>query len=93
MKGNRGKWLTIAMDNCGGKNKNNHVLHLSAYLLEMKYFEEVEFVFYVRGHTKNACDITFNQMKLRFHKQDIFTYGQTVDALGKQENITMIDAA
>jgi hypothetical protein len=92
MKGNPGKRLTIAMDNCGGENKNNHALRLSAYLVEMKYFEEVEFIFYVRGHTKSACDRTFNQMKLHFHRQDIFTYGQAVEALGKQENITMIDA-
>lgn len=92
MKGNPGKRLTIAMDNCGGQNKNNHVLRLAAYLVEMKFFLEVEFVFYVRGHTKNACDRMFNQMKLRFHKQDIFTYKQALDALGKQDNVTMIDA-
>jgi hypothetical protein len=47
MKGNPGKRLTIAIDNCGGKNKNNHVLRLSAYLMEIKYFDEVEFMFYV----------------------------------------------
>jgi hypothetical protein len=64
IQGNPGKRLTIAMNNYGGQNKNNHVLHLYAYLVEMKYFEEVEFVFYVRGHTKNACDRRFNQMKL-----------------------------
>jgi hypothetical protein len=58
----------------------------------MKYFEEVEFVIYVRGHTQNACDRTFNQMKLPFHKQDMFTYGKSVEALGKQDNITMINA-
>jgi hypothetical protein len=52
----------------------------------------VEFVFYVRGHKKNACDMMFNQMKLRFHKQDIFTYKQALDALGKQDNVTMIEA-
>jgi hypothetical protein len=48
-------------------------------------------VFYVRGHTKNSCDRMFNQMKLRFHKQDIFTYKQALDALGKQDNVTMTD--
>jgi hypothetical protein len=63
MKGNPGKRLTIAMDNCCGQNRNNHVLRLSAYLVKMKYFEKVEFVFYVRGHTNNACERTFNQMK------------------------------
>jgi hypothetical protein len=91
MKGSPRKRLTISMDNCGGQNKNNHVLRLAAYLVEMKFFLEVEFVFYVRGHTKNACDRMFNQMKLRFHKQDIFTYKQALDALGKQDNVTMTD--
>jgi hypothetical protein len=31
-------------------------------------------------------------MKHRFHTQYIFTYGQALEALGKQDNITMIDA-
>jgi hypothetical protein len=92
MKGNPGKRITIAMDNCGSQNKNNHVLRLAAYLVEMKFFLEVEFVFYVRGHMKNACDIIFNQMKLRFQMQDIFTYKQALDALGKQDNVTMMGA-
>jgi hypothetical protein len=38
MKGNPGKRLTIAMDNCGGQNKNNHVFRLAAYLVEVKFF-------------------------------------------------------
>jgi hypothetical protein len=32
-------------------------------------------------------------MKLCFHKQYIFTYGQSVEALGKQGSIAMIDRA
>jgi hypothetical protein len=44
------------MENCGGQNKNNHFLSLAAYLVEMQYLLNVEFVFYVRGHTNNACD-------------------------------------
>jgi type VI protein secretion system component VasA len=72
--------------------KNNHVLRLAAYLIEMKFFLEVEFVFYVRGHMKNACNRMFNQMSIRFHKQDIFTQKQALDTLGNQDNDTMIDA-
>jgi hypothetical protein len=92
MKGNPGKRLTIVMDNCGGHNKSNHTLCLASYLVEMKFFLEVEFVFYVRGHTQNAYDRMFNQMKRRFHKQDIFIYKQALDDLGKQDNATMLDA-
>jgi hypothetical protein len=66
-KGKPGKKLTVAMDNCGGQNKNNIVLRLAPYLVEMGYFKTVVFAFYVRGHTKNARDRTFNQMKLKYH--------------------------
>jgi hypothetical protein len=48
--------LTIIMESCGGQKKNSHVVLLADYLVEMKYFRSVDFVFYVRGHTKNACD-------------------------------------
>jgi hypothetical protein len=49
-------------------------------------------VFYVRGHTKKAYDRMFNQMKIGFHNQDIFTYNQALETMGKQYNVTMIDA-
>jgi hypothetical protein len=61
LKGTPGKKLTIAMDNCGGQNKKNVVLSLDVYLIEMLYFLTVEFVFYIHGHTKNACDRMFNR--------------------------------
>jgi hypothetical protein len=56
-----GKQLSIIMDNCGGKNKNNNVLYLALHLVELKYFQIVQFTFYVHGHTKNDCDRLFNQ--------------------------------
>jgi hypothetical protein len=56
MKGNPGKRPTITMDNCGGEHKNNKVLHLAPYLVGIKFFQEVEYVFYIDGQTKNTCD-------------------------------------
>jgi hypothetical protein len=73
-KGNPGRSLMIAMDNCGGQNKNNIVLHLAPLLVEMGYFLEVELSFYIHGHTKNACDQTYNQMKSKYHQKDIFSW-------------------
>ncbi len=35
------------------------MLHLALYLVEKKYFKTVEFIFYIRGHTKNVCDRLF----------------------------------
>jgi hypothetical protein len=40
-KDDPGKTLVIAMDNCGGQNKNNIVLRLVPYLMEMGYFRTV----------------------------------------------------
>jgi hypothetical protein len=50
----KGKELNLVMDNCGGQNKNNCVIPLAPYLVEMGYFEEVNIIFLVVGHTKNV---------------------------------------
>jgi hypothetical protein len=52
------KTLNIVMDNWGGQKKNNYVLRLAPYLVEMGYFEEVNFIFLVVGHTKNVADLS-----------------------------------
>jgi hypothetical protein len=92
MKNNAGKSLAVAMDNCGGRNKNNNVLRLAPYLVEIGYFRCCEFDFYIRRHTKNACDRLSNQMKIRFHKRDVYAYKNLLEILGAQENVTIIDA-
>jgi len=71
--GRCGKRLTVIMDNCAGHNKNGHVLRLVLLLVELQFFKAVEFVFYVRGHTKNLCDRMFNLMKKRYHRSQIFS--------------------
>jgi hypothetical protein len=92
MKKNAGKSLSVVMDNCGGQNKNNNVLRLAPHLIKMGYFRSCEFDFYIRGHTKNVCDRLFNQMKIRFHKRDLYLYKNLLEIIGAQENVTIIDA-
>jgi hypothetical protein len=87
--GSCGKLLSIVMDNCGSQNKNNYVLHLSIWLLECKYFAKVELIFYIRGHTKNACNCLFNQLKLCYHKSQTFTMGQMVQTMNEGPNVTL----
>jgi len=87
-EGTTGKQLSIILDNCGGQNKNNIVLRLALWLVECKYFKKVEIIFYVRGHTKNACDRLFNQLKKHYHKQQIFTMGQMVTALDSSRYVS-----
>ena len=87
--GGRRKRLTIAADNCAGQNKNNHVVRLACYLVELGYYEEVEVMFYVAGHTKNSCDRLFNALKKRFHKSNVMTFNSPleVDARGRQKSL------
>jgi hypothetical protein len=86
----KGKCLSMIFDNCSGQNKNNNVLRLAAYLVECGYFLEVEVLFYVRGHTKNACNRTFNLLKKYSHKQQVWTFPQLCTVIGKQEDITVV---
>jgi hypothetical protein len=44
-KGSPGNSLMIAMDNCGGQNKNNVVLLLAPYLVKMGYFSRLNMHF------------------------------------------------
>jgi hypothetical protein len=91
-KNNAGKSLAVAMENCGGQNKNNNVLPLVPNLVEMGYFRSCEFYFYIRGHTKNLYDQLFNHMKIRFHKRDVYSYKNLLEILGAQESVTILDA-
>jgi len=90
--GSTGKQLSIILDNCGGQNKNNFVLRLALWLVERSYFKKVEIIFYIRGHTKNACDRLFNQLKMHYHRRQIFTMGQMVETLNYSPNITFKEA-
>jgi hypothetical protein len=92
MKNNAGKSPAVVMDNFGGQKKSNNVLRLAPHLVEMRYFRSCEFDYYIRVHTKNVGDRLFNQMKIRFHKRDVYSYKNLLEILGTQENVTIIDA-
>jgi hypothetical protein len=86
--GRCGKRLTVIMDNCAGQNKNGHVLRLALLLVELQFFKAVEFVFYVRGHTKNLCDRMFNLMKKRYHCSQIFSMRVLTEKLNELDNVS-----
>lgn len=91
-KGDPGKKLTIAIDNYLGQHKNNTAVSIAPYLVEMGYFRNVEFGFYIRGRTQNACDHTFNQVKLTYHKKDVFTSSQALDNINVKDNLNIFYA-
>ena len=86
-----GKELTIIMDNCGGQNKNNHVLRLALILTEIGYFKKVTFIFYIVGHTKNACDRWFNTLKKHYRTQNIWTFRTLCRALASSNDTISIN--
>ncbi len=79
--------LTIIMDNCGGQNKNQMVLRLALFLVENNYFKTVEFIFCIRGHTKNVCDHLFNLLKMRYHKLNVYTMEMLVEVLNAMDDV------
>ena len=83
----KGKELTIIMDNCAGQNKNNTVLRLANLIVEAGYFETVNMIFYVVGHTKNACDRWFNTLKARYSHSNLWTMNQVLNSLRTHKRI------
>ncbi len=51
-----GKELNIIFDNCSGQNKNNTVLKLVPYLVEMKMFKKVIISFASKERTSCYCN-------------------------------------
>ena len=84
-----GSELNIVFDNCCGQNKNNTVLRLAPWLAQLGYFLEINFIFLVVGHTKNAADRLFNSLKTLYRKKNLYTFDQLVEALGTSRTITI----
>jgi hypothetical protein len=82
--------LNVFFDNCTGQNKNSYVLWLVPYLVEAGFFKTVNFNFLVVGHTKNACDRRFNNVKRIYNKSDIFSFGMCVDICNESEHCTIL---
>jgi len=77
------KELTIIMDNCGGQNKNQIMICLVPLLVELQWYEKVNFAFLIAGHTQNSCDHLFNILKLKHQKSNIFLPEMLVKTVNK----------
>jgi len=84
--------LNIVFDNCTGQNKNNTVLKLPAWLVQCGYFLEVNFIFLVVGHTKNAADRLFNLLKKDYRKKNIYTFNELIENLSASSSVTVYPA-
>jgi hypothetical protein len=55
--------------------------------LLIQFFHKVEFIFYVRGHTKNACDRMFNLLKKEYRKRNVYTVSMLGPLLSTVDNV------
>ena len=67
------------------------VLRLVPYLVECGYFKEVNFIFLVVGHTKNAADHLFNCLKELYRKKNIGTMGKLYEILNTSSKVTVYE--
>ncbi len=65
------------------------MLRLAAWIASLGYFNEVNFIFLVVGHTKNAADRLFNSLKAMYRLKNLYTSDQMVEALGTSRTITI----
>ena len=82
------KEINLVMDNCGGQNKNRHVLRLLNVIVQRKIAKRVNAIFLVKGHTKNPCDRMFNILKKHTCEANIYTPKMLMDACNTQEGVT-----
>ena len=61
-------------------------------LERMGYFKQVNFVFLIVGHTKNAADRLFNCLKVQYHRQNIYTMDQLLNVLDDSPKVTVHQA-
>ena len=66
--------ITSLVDNYGGKNKNNVIIHCLNMIIEGVLFGTAIFHIYIKGHTNNDFDCSFNSLKVLYQKQHVFTF-------------------
>ena len=80
------------MDNCAGQNKNKMVLRYALILVELGYYKEVNIIFLVAGHTKNACESlfmwpSFQALKSKYRESDIFSADKLIEVLSVAKDV------
>lgn len=67
------KHLKVTCDNCAGQNKNNLSLWFWAWLIMLKWYDDITINFMIPGHTKFICDSNFGHIKKKYWKTKINT--------------------
>ncbi|KAF1334419.1 hypothetical protein FI667_g2211, partial [Globisporangium splendens] len=62
------KSVVVWCDNCGGQNKNSYLIWYLLFLVEHGVLQTACLKFFMKGHTKNACDRGFGHVKRHMTK-------------------------
>lgn len=65
------------------------MLKLAVWLKQMGYFNTVNFVFLIVGHTQNAADCLFNSLKHEYRKNNIYTMQALIEHLSASDSVTI----
>ena len=69
------------------QSNSRTVLRIFLFLALHRRIQTVDILFLVRGRTKRNCDRTFNLLKQKHHKCQIWIYDQAYDALSTHDEV------
>ena len=83
-------YIAILVDNRGGQKNNNVTIIFLNIIKEGGLFGTATLHFYIKGHTKNERDCTFNILKVMYWKQNVFTFEKWCENLNTRNNVEFI---
>ncbi|KAF1321211.1 hypothetical protein FI667_g12043, partial [Globisporangium splendens] len=84
------KSVVVWCDNCGGQNKNSYLIWYLLFLVEHGVLQTACLKFFMKGHTKNACDRGFGHVKRHMAKAACWDIHTLIKAV--EESATSIQA-
>jgi hypothetical protein len=92
-RGSRGMRLSIIMDSKYCQVHNGHVVQLALLLVELSYFQAVEFIFHIDGHGNYICDNTFKRLNKTYQDSNVFNMEVLFNLFNQLDNITYHNVA
>lgn len=92
-RGSRGMRLSIIMDSKYCQVHNGHVVQLALLLVELSYFQAVEFIFHIDGHGNYICDNMFKRLNKIYQDSNVFNMEVLFNLFNQLDNITYHNVA
>lgn len=73
--------LYLQLDNCGGENKNKHILFFCALMVGVGLVKKIKLSFLPVGHTHEDIDQLFSRLAARLRQTDVITLRDMIDTI------------